>query len=73
MSYHFKAPIDLFDRHLYEKAALVIHTLRHTLGDTAFWVGVRLYLERSGFPSVDVRVLADGSYCDPLIAVIGRA
>lgn len=34
---------------------------------------VRLYLERAGFPAVEGRVLADGSYCDPLIAVVGRA
>lgn len=33
---------------------------------------VRLYLERSGFASVDTRVLADGRASDPLIAVIGR-
>lgn len=32
---------------------------------------VRLYLERSGFASVDARVLADGRTSDPLIAVIG--
>ncbi len=55
VSYHFKAPIDLFDRHLYEKAALVIHTLRHTLGDEPFWAGVRLYLERHRFGTVHTR------------------
>jgi len=34
---------------------------------------VRVYFERAGFSSVDVRVLADGSGGDPLIAVIGYA
>lgn len=34
---------------------------------------VRLYLERSGFGSVTVEMLADGRTSDPLIAVIGRA
>jgi aminopeptidase N len=42
----YEAPIDLFDRHLYEKAALVLHTLRHQCGDGAFWAGVRAYLGR---------------------------
>jgi len=34
---------------------------------------VHLYMERAGFPAVDVRALSNGAYCDPLIAVIGRA
>ncbi len=34
---------------------------------------VRLYLERSGFRDLEVRVLADGRQGDPLIAVEGRA
>lgn len=34
---------------------------------------VRVYFERAGFSSADVRVLADGSCGDPLIAVIGCA
>ncbi|MFN7144429.1 MAG: M1 family metallopeptidase, partial [Myxococcota bacterium] len=55
VSYHFKAPIDLFDRHLYEKAALVLHTLRTVLGDEGFWAGVRLYLERHRFGTVHTR------------------
>ncbi len=55
VSYRFKAPIDLFDRHLYEKGALVLHTLRATLGDTAFWAGVRTYLERHRFGAVHTR------------------
>lgn len=55
VSYHFKAPIDLFDRHLYEKGALVLHTLRHLLGDEAFWPGVALYLERHRYGTVHTR------------------
>ena len=41
----YEAPIDLFDRHLYEKGGLVLHTLRHKLGDEAFWSGVSAYLK----------------------------
>ncbi|HVU01322.1 MAG TPA: M1 family aminopeptidase [Polyangiaceae bacterium] len=44
----YEEPIDLFDRHLYEKGALVLHMLRRELGDDSFFAGVRLYLERHG-------------------------
>ena len=36
----YDAPIDLFDRHLYEKGGLVLHMLRRELGDALFWKGV---------------------------------
>jgi len=42
----YQAPIDLFDRHLYEKGALVIHMLRRELGEETFFSGLREYLER---------------------------
>ncbi len=57
VSYKFKNPIDLFDRHLYEKGALVLHTLRTVLGDEAFWAAVRLYLGRHGGGTVHTRHL----------------
>jgi SAM-dependent methyltransferase len=34
---------------------------------------VELYLNSAGFNDVEVNVLADGSRCDPLFAVVGRA
>ncbi|MEW5742885.1 MAG: M1 family aminopeptidase [Myxococcota bacterium] len=40
----FDAPIDLFDRHLYEKGALVLHELRRRLGDEDFRAVVRHYV-----------------------------
>jgi len=40
----YQSPIDLFDRHLYEKGGLVLHMLRRELGDEAFFHGVREYL-----------------------------
>jgi aminopeptidase N len=46
VSYLFRHPIDLFDRHLYEKGALVLHTLRSELGEKGFWAGVRHYLQQ---------------------------
>lgn len=36
-------PIDIFDRHLYEKGSLVLHTLRGVLGDDAFFRSIRRY------------------------------
>jgi SAM-dependent methyltransferase len=34
---------------------------------------VELYLKAAGFNDVETQVLADGSRCDPLLAVVGRA
>lgn len=44
VSRDYDQPIDLFDRHLYEKGALVLHTLRRELGDQSFFSAVRAYL-----------------------------
>jgi aminopeptidase N len=54
-SYLFKEPIDVFDRHLYEKGGVVLRTLRHELGDEAFRAGVARYLEQHGGGSVHGR------------------
>lgn len=51
----YRAPIDLFDRHLYEKAALVLHTLESALGAGPFWAGVRGYLDSHAFAGVHTR------------------
>ncbi len=40
----YQNPIDLFDRHLYEKGGLVLHMLRRELGDELFFGGVGDYL-----------------------------
>ena len=53
----YDAPLDLFDRHLYEKGALVLHVLRTELGDALFWKGVSLYLNRHGRSIVETRDL----------------
>lgn len=50
-------PIDLFDRHLYEKGGWVLHMLRSELGDGVFWAGVREYLTRHRGRSVETRDL----------------
>ncbi|MFO0756531.1 MAG: M1 family aminopeptidase [Byssovorax sp.] len=53
----YEAPIDIFDRHLYEKGALVLHLLRRELGDTLFWKGVNRYLVRHQKGVVETRDL----------------
>ncbi len=53
----YDAPLDLFDRHLYEKGGLVLHALRKELGDTLFWRGVGTYLTRHARGVVETRDL----------------
>ena len=36
-------PIDLFDRHLYEKGGIILNMLRHHLGETLFWKAIGRY------------------------------
>jgi aminopeptidase N len=50
-------PIDLFDRHLYEKGGLVLHMLRRELGDVTFWSGVREYLTSHAYGIVETNDL----------------
>lgn len=53
----YDAPIDLFDRHLYEKGGLVLHLLRRKLGDAAFFGGVGAYLRAHAHGVVETRDL----------------
>lgn len=39
----WRTPSDLFDRHLYEKGACVLHMLRYVLGERDFWRVIRHY------------------------------
>lgn len=40
----YDEPIELFDRHLYQKGGLVLHMLRKRLGDDCFRLGIKNYL-----------------------------
>ncbi|MES1177740.1 MAG: M1 family aminopeptidase [Myxococcales bacterium] len=53
----YAEPIDLFDRHLYEKGGLVLHMLRRELGDTLFWAGVSTYLKAHAYGVVETNDL----------------
>ena len=45
-------PIEIFDRHLYQKGASVLHMLAQELGEGLFWECVRHYLDRHAYASV---------------------
>ncbi len=53
----YDSPLDLFDRHLYEKGGLVLHTLRTSLGKTLFFSGIAAYLKRHQGGVVETRDL----------------
>jgi len=61
----YEIPMDLFDRHAYEKGSLVLTMLRDELGDEAFFRGARTYLARHAFGFADThefrRALEDAS------------
>ena len=42
----YHEPIDLFDRHLYEKGSLVLHMIRTLLGDELWWKAIRYYVNK---------------------------
>ena len=46
-------PIEIFDRHLYQKAAAVLHMLRGELGDARFWRSVARYVSDNAQHSVE--------------------
>ncbi len=48
----FHQPIDLFDRHLYEKGSIVLHVLRGVLGDDAFFRSLQRYCRENQERSV---------------------
>lgn len=48
---------DMFDAHSYNKGGLVLHMLRHEVGDKAFYAGLRYYLERNEYSAVEAHDL----------------
>ena len=49
----FRDPIELFDRHLYEKGGAVLHMLRGELGEPRFWRSISHYVARNAQRSVE--------------------
>jgi aminopeptidase N len=54
----FNEPIDLFDRHLYEKGSVVLHMLRGLLGDDQFFRSIQRYVRENQERSVITQDLA---------------
>ena len=49
----YRAPIELFDRHLYQKGGAVLHMLRGELGDARFWRSIRHYVKSNAQRNVE--------------------
>ena len=54
----YQVPLDIFDKHLYQKGGRILHMLRQILGDEAFFAAVAHYVDRHRFASVETRDLA---------------
>jgi aminopeptidase N len=54
----YHEPIDIFDRHLYEKGSLVLNTLRGVLGDDQFFRSIQRYTRDNQERSVITQDLA---------------
>jgi aminopeptidase N len=50
---NFRDPIEIFDRHLYQKGAAVLHMLRGELGDTRFWRAIAQYVRHNAQRNVE--------------------
>jgi aminopeptidase N len=51
-------PVDLFDRHLYEKGACVLHMIRAQLGDDLWWKAIARYVADNAMRNVETVDLA---------------
>ncbi|MBU6455069.1 MAG: hypothetical protein KGS72_25080 [Cyanobacteria bacterium REEB67] len=49
----FREPIDLFDRHLYQKGGLVRHMIRYILGDEGYYASIARYYADNAFRPVE--------------------
>jgi aminopeptidase N len=49
--------LQMFDTHSYPKGAAILHMLRHTLGDEAFFAGLAEYLKRYAHQSAEMHQL----------------
>jgi len=49
----YRSPIEIFDRHLYQKGAAVLHMMRGELGNARFWRAIRHYVESNAQRNVE--------------------
>ncbi len=52
INHYYTHPIENFNRHSYQKSALVLHLLRQKLGDEAFFAGLQYFLKKHADESV---------------------
>lgn len=55
--FHFENKEDMFDRHSYQKGGCILHMLRKTVGDEAFFSALKLYLRTNAYRPVEVHQL----------------
>ncbi|MCX6197948.1 MAG: M1 family metallopeptidase [Bacteroidetes bacterium] len=55
--FYYEDREDMFDRHSYEKGGLLLHYLRHIVGDDAFFKSLELYLKTNQFKAVEIHQL----------------
>jgi aminopeptidase N len=55
--FHYEKRDDMFDAHSYQKGACVLHLLRKTVGDEAFFKSLQLYLKRFAYKTAEVHDL----------------
>ncbi len=55
--FKYQAQEDLFDRHSYQKGACILHMLRKSVGDYAFFASLKLYLEQNRFQPAEFHQL----------------
>lgn len=48
---------DMFDAHSYNKGGAILHMLRQTLGDDAFFAGIEYYLKKNEYTDVEAHEL----------------
>jgi aminopeptidase N len=49
----YRDPIEIFDRHLYQKAGAALHMLRGELGDGRFWRSIASYVKQNARRNVE--------------------
>ncbi|HEX2252389.1 MAG TPA: M1 family aminopeptidase [Thermoanaerobaculia bacterium] len=52
VTHRYPAPMTMFDAHLYEKGALVLHMVRDLAGDDGWWRGIRHYVDEHAHETV---------------------
>ncbi|WP_349306858.1 M1 family metallopeptidase [Lyngbya confervoides] len=49
----YRAAIELYDRHLYEKGSCIYHMIRHNLGEDLFWKAMHRFVQENAHQTVE--------------------